>query len=385
MRVVRPAPLARAVLCAIVASCTGLPEGPGRPEAPAFDAVTLTWLSVTGWLLEAGGTSVVLDGYVGRVDRTTVNADGTSTSPARPDEALVRRVGDALLPGGGPDWVLVGHAHWDHSLDAPAWARRRGGRLVGSPTVCLQAEALGLPPERCTAVRGGEAIALGPGLRVRAIRWHHSGDSTTLAGRRLRAPLALAGVPDAARGGLRPGFLEDSPGGGVIAYLFTAETRAGPVTLLWSNTGNPQLWEVPAPADSAYFRAQGIPTDGLLWAPADVSTRASIVAAREAEGIEAVDAWLGFGDVAHVRQVAEALPPRVFVPHHWDDLWAPITDGVARPFGGGALRELLAAEGIDLVVPAQLFERLEVTAAGVRAIESGGAREALGVPAPPGS
>lgn len=369
----------------LATSCANAPASSGTgggTVAPSFDAVRLTWLSVTGWLLEAGETSVVLDGYVGRVDRTTLNEDGTSTAPARPDDALVRRVRDAILPGGGPDWVLVGHAHADHALDAPEWAREGGGRLVGSRTVCLQAEALGLPRGRCTAVRGGETIQLGPGLRVRAIRWHHSGDSTTLAGRRLRAPLALAEVPETAGGGLRPGFLEDFPGGGVIAYLFTAETAGGPVTLLWSNTGNPQLWGVPAPADSAYFAARGIATPGLVWDPPERPTPSSLVAAREAEGIEEVDVWLGFGNVEHVRQVAAELPPRAFVPHHWDDLWAPITDGVGRTFGGASLREFLAGSGIELLVPTQFFDRLEVTVDGVRAIGDGGAREALGVPEP---
>lgn len=365
----------------MAASCANPPPGTADDglTGPSFDAVYLTWLSVTGWLLEAGETSVVLDGYVGRVDRTTVNEDGTSTAPARPDDALVRRVRDAILPGGGPDHVLVGHAHWDHALDAPEWARLGAGRLVGPRTVCLQAEALGWPTRRCTVVRGGETMRLGPGLRVRAIRWHHSGDSTTLAGRRLRAPLALAEVPETTGGGLRPGFLEDFPGGAVIAYLFTAETAAGPATLLWSNTGNPQLWGAPAPADSAYFAARGIATPGLVWDLPARSTRASLAAAREAEGIEAVDVWLGLGNVEHVRQVAAELPPRAFVPHHWDDFWGPITDGVGRAFAGGSLRDFLAGDGIALVVPTRFFDRLEVTVEGVRALGDGGVRGMLGV------
>src|SRR5687767_8513497 len=109
---------------AIAASDAGLP-----------DAVSLTWLSVTNWLLEAGGTRILFDGYVTRLDRRIVNADGTSHGRATIDRTTLARIAEAVIPNRRLDWVLVGHGHWDHALDAPGWATLTNARIGGSRTV----------------------------------------------------------------------------------------------------------------------------------------------------------------------------------------------------------------------------------------------------------
>src|SRR5918992_1404701 len=231
-------------------------------------AVRLTWLSVTNWLLEAADTRLLLDGYVTRVDRRLVSADGFSTGPATIDRAALTRVVDAVIPDRGLDWILVGHGHWDHAFDTPGWASLTGARVVGARTICHQVVALGVPSSRCTPVEGSEVIDVSPSVRVRVVRWHHSGDTST-NGRRLRAPLELRAPArrDPTTGGLRPGFLEDYPnGGGSRAYLITVRTRSGPVTVFWSNTGNPGAWDVPVPVDSALLRQQGVDMSRFEWA-----------------------------------------------------------------------------------------------------------------------
>lgn len=349
--------------------------------AAAPDEVTLTWLSVTSWLLEAGDTRVLFDGYVSRVDRTTVNADGSSTSPARLDTAAVERVRDAVLPDSELDWILVGHGHWDHAFDAPAWAQATGARIAGARSVCLQSAALRVPADRCVAVEGGEVLELGPGIRGHAVRWHHSGDES-VDGRVLRAPLELreAPVPDPATGGLRPGFLEDYPnGGGARAWLITIETAASPLTIFWSNTGNPHAWEVAIAPDSALFREQGIDSRHLEWAHSDRPTRDHLQEALVRERLAAVDLWIGFGGQDHVRHVAGLLRPRVFVPHHWDDFWTPLEDGPNRAFEPAALDSIATRSGFELIVPQQFFDRIRLGHERARLEDGAALRETLGI------
>jgi L-ascorbate metabolism protein UlaG (beta-lactamase superfamily) len=344
--------------------------------------VTLTWLSVTNWLLEAGDTRILLDGYVSRIDRRTVDDEGFSTVSATLDEPFVRRVHDVILPAGGLDWILVGHAHWDHAFDTPAWARLTGARIGGARTVCHQLSAFGIAGDRCMALEGGEEFEAGPGVQVRVVRWHHSGDSAAVTGRRLRAPLELRAPPpiDERTGGLRPGFLEDYPnGGGARAYLITITTAAGPLTLLWSNTGNPQAWDAPLPADSVFMREQGVDLSNLEWASSDLPTRAHLATALKEEGLTAVDLWIGYGGEEHVQQVTSVLHPRTFVPHHWDDFWAPIIQGVDRSFPGSNLEPFLSAARIQLLAPASYFDRVILTSSGATLADGARARRALGV------
>ena len=187
-------------LLAVGQATAQAPSGGGRavsaPAAPAASIdVGLTWLSITNWLLEVGDTRVLLDGYLTRIDRRLVEADGSSHGPAVTDTAELRALLTRAVPDLRVDLILVGHGHWDHAFDVPAIARMTGARIVGASTVCHQAVALGLAAHRCTAVEGGEVVTVGD-VRVRVVRWHHSGDPGTGAGLR-HGPLAEA---DLARG-----------------------------------------------------------------------------------------------------------------------------------------------------------------------------------------
>ena len=343
-----------------------------RPVPPAGagdmpNAVRLTWLSVTNWLVEAGSTRILLDGYVTRIDRRIVQADGSSSATAAIDTVQLARIVDAVLPDRRLDRVLIGHAHWDHAFDAPGWAQRTGARIGGARTVCHQAVALGIDAGRCDALEGGEVLNVGEHVRVRVVRWHHSGDSLTEGGRRLRAPLELRGPPpvDPATGGLRPGFLEDYlNGGGSRAYLITVRTTDGPVTLFWSNTGNAQAWDAPVPADSTFFRNLGIDLSHAEWAASDTPTRAALAEALRAEGLDGVDVWIGFPGEEHVRQVVATLRPRAFMPHHWDDYWEPIRVGRTSPYPAADVNAALDALGVRALVPAT-FETFRVDTAGI--------------------
>lgn len=365
----------------LLLSCTAPDSDRRTPSASRPAEVTLTWLSVTNWLLEAGDTRILFDGYVSRVDRSTVEADGSSTLPAPLDTAAVQRVRAAVLPDRALDWVLVGHAHWDHGFDVPAWARLTGARIAGARTVCHQAAAHGVAADRCTAVEGGEVLELGPGIIARAVRWHHSGADTD-AGRILRAPLELRDPPtlDPATGGLRPGFLEDYPnGGGARAWLITVETAAGPFTLLWSNTGNPLAWDTPIAADSVLFRERGIDIRHLEWATSHIPTRDHLAEALADAGLEAVDLWIGATDSAHVRQVASLLHPRFYAPHHWDDFWLPLEESPGRVFPRETVEAVTDDAGIEVIVVERLFDRIVFSGERVRREDGDNVRETMGM------
>lgn len=347
----------------------GAAAGPFTPKAlvgqgsvPADSpAVSLTWLSVTNWLVEAGDTRILLDGYLTRIDRRLVEADGTSHGTAVTDTAELRRLLRRAVPDLRLDWILVGHGHWDHAFDVPAIAELTGARIAGPRTVCLQAEALGVDAGRCVPVEGGEVLEVDGDVRVRVVRWHHSGDPATEGGRRLSAPLELRTAPavDRRTGGLRPGFLEDYPsGGGGRAYLLTVGDVPEPTTIFWSNSGNPAAWEVALEPDTAFLRAAGVDLSNLEPAGDPRPTRDLLTTTLREEGLRGVDVWIGFPGPEHVRQVVPTLRPATFIPHHWDDFWMPMRHGVGEPFTGEAIRPYLDSVGVGLAIPRAYYQRL---------------------------
>jgi len=127
----------------------------GRPR------LRLRSLGTAGFVLEAAQRRLVLDPFVSRpgVWRTLLRR-------LRPDEGLLER----HVPHA--DDVLVGHAHYDHVLDAPALCRRTGARLLGSRAVANVGRAAGLPETQIVPLEGGERIASGA-LVVRGLRSRH--------------------------------------------------------------------------------------------------------------------------------------------------------------------------------------------------------------------
>ncbi|MFX4728923.1 MBL fold metallo-hydrolase, partial [Acinetobacter baumannii] len=90
-----------------------------------------------GFVISDGRHTVVLDPYL-----TRPGLLASLTRPLVPDTALIER----LIPEA--DDVLIGHAHYDHILDAPDLCRQTGARLIGSSTAVQVGIAAGLPPEQ---------------------------------------------------------------------------------------------------------------------------------------------------------------------------------------------------------------------------------------------
>jgi hypothetical protein len=203
---------------------------PVRASGPAY--VDLTWLSISNIYYELGAFRILTDGYITRLPQSAFFGGGgglaTTRQAFKPDVDAVRRVLGAL---GGPasvNLLLTGHSHFDHSFDTATWSQLTGARIVGSKTTCFQAMAEGIPAGRCTAVYGGESIALAEGVTLRVVRWNHSGDPATNPEQHNPVELEAAPRPDPQTGGLRGGVAEDFPnGGGNRAFLFVVDGPDG--------------------------------------------------------------------------------------------------------------------------------------------------------------
>lgn len=147
----------RAVLLALsLVACRPTPVT--QPAEPRSN-VSLTYLGVAGWQLDAGDVTVLVDPYFSRP-----KLDGPVVSDAA---AIAARAPKRA------DLIVVGHSHVDHLLDAPAVALATGAQLLGSASTARFARASGLAEDRIIPVRGGEDYQM-RGFSVRVIPSLHS-------------------------------------------------------------------------------------------------------------------------------------------------------------------------------------------------------------------
>jgi L-ascorbate metabolism protein UlaG (beta-lactamase superfamily) len=374
-------------ILAVISLCGFLSLGISAPlqaELPQPEQVFLTWMSVTNWLFEVGNIRIVMDGYISRIPQASFSGLSFATAvPSLPDEAAIRRVVEAVGNAGKIDFILTGHSHFDHSFDTATWAKLTDARIIGSRSTCLQAAAQGVPPSRCTAVEGGEVLSLGDYVTVRVVRWNHSGDVSTPAGRILYTPLELMGSPALAPEGLRPGVLQDFPnGGGARAYLFTVETTKGVVSWLYSNTGNAETFQRPAAVDETFFQTQGLPLNNLVFALRQTSSQDNLRAAMAAAKLGHVDLWIGYSDRSLAEAVCDVVRPKAHIPHHWDGLFSPFFAGLPFPYtsvaGTGELTAFFQSRGATLFPPQQYMDRFQLTTKGVIPVANDAIKAKLG-------
>jgi L-ascorbate metabolism protein UlaG (beta-lactamase superfamily) len=99
-----------------------------RVELGLPPGLEIEWLGVSGYRLTYQGVSLFVDPYVSRVPLRAL----VLRRRALPDEALISRYVGAPGEVAG---VLVGHTHFDHAVDAPAIARRFGAKAYGSASL----------------------------------------------------------------------------------------------------------------------------------------------------------------------------------------------------------------------------------------------------------
>jgi len=122
----------------------------GTLPAVAPGDVSIRYLGTAGFVISDGQRTLVLDPFVTRPGLVT-----TLARKLRPDPGAIRR----HIPRA--DDVLVGHAHYDHVLDAPDLCLQTGARLIGSRAVINVARAAGVPQAQLRETAGREDIACG--------------------------------------------------------------------------------------------------------------------------------------------------------------------------------------------------------------------------------
>jgi L-ascorbate metabolism protein UlaG (beta-lactamase superfamily) len=125
----------------------------------------VSWLGVSGYRLTYENVSLFIDPYVSRVPLRSLLMRRT----ALPDDAMLDRYVKAPGPVAG---VLVGHTHFDHAVDAPAIARRYGAKAYGSASLVHLMTLHGLR-EQAVEVIPHQPYELGPFV-VRFVPSRHS-------------------------------------------------------------------------------------------------------------------------------------------------------------------------------------------------------------------
>jgi L-ascorbate metabolism protein UlaG (beta-lactamase superfamily) len=122
----------------------------------------LQWLGTAGFRLGYQGHEILIDPYF-----TRSNLRGTLGRRAlRVDEAEVERAVPAASA------VLVGHTHFDHVLDVPVIARRRGCKVYGSSSLANLMRWYGLA-EQAIEVQVQHTYEVGP-FEIRFVPSLHS-------------------------------------------------------------------------------------------------------------------------------------------------------------------------------------------------------------------
>ena len=149
------------LLLIVLASCGGAMPAPAA--APARRPIELTYLGVAGWMISDGTTTILVDPFV---SRQPIPAD-----PATPIVSDDARVAAHAPPRA--DLIVVGHSHFDHLLDVPAFAKRTGAQVLGSESTIRYARASGVAADHLIPIRGGEDYDFGA-FSVRVIPSLHS-------------------------------------------------------------------------------------------------------------------------------------------------------------------------------------------------------------------
>ena len=140
-------------------------------ELPA--GLELEWLGVSGYRITYEGVSLFVDPYVSRVPLRALLLGRV----AMPDAAQIERY---VAAPGAVAGVLVGHTHFDHAVDAPAIARRFGAKAYGSSSLAWLMHLHGLG-HLAVEVAPHRPYELGPFV----VRFVPSRHSKLLFGRRI--------------------------------------------------------------------------------------------------------------------------------------------------------------------------------------------------------
>ncbi|WP_433347836.1 MBL fold metallo-hydrolase [Micromonospora sp. CA-111912] len=278
-RLLRDAATGAALVTVGGLAATG-PAAPARAAAPAPapaprrpGAVSFRWWGTSGWRIDIGDRTVLVDPYLSRYDTGLFTGKFNQETPLTVAEDVLGRYVDRAST------ILVTHTHWDHFNDVPRIAQRTGARVFGTLTAYHLGLAYGLPVGQLSPVKGGEVLQFGDHT-VEVVGSLHS--------RNASYSMAFPGVrvtPPA-----RPETIADLPEGDTLAY----QVRIA---------GGPAVFFMGA-SDFVERDLAGLAPDVAMVALQSSTATADYVA----------------------RLMAALDHPKVVVPVHWDNFETPLVN-----------------------------------------------------------
>ncbi len=279
--------------------------------------ITLDWLGCATFRLTLGETVVFLDAYMDRV-------------PSAP------KVGLSAKDVGRADFVLVGHAHFDHIAGTEIIAKNTGARIIGSHESCRVMREQDVPPGQLVPSQGGERHRLAPDVTVRVLPSLHSCTWTT----------GLLSATEVATGQL--GLCEDEraamaaerglgstigrrSGDGDAAANELREHLAGAVGS--GQTGGALAYLIETPQGSIFWQDTSGCWTGVLG---QLKPDIAIIAAAGRGNIDGEPIQGSLADFVAIE--AELLQPKTIVLGHHDNWMPPVT-----PAGGTDVAPIRAA------------------------------------------
>lgn len=294
-----------------------------RTGAVRDDVVILTWASVMTYAAAIQGHVVLFDAWVARGEH----------SGYVPTDA-------GELAGLKPEYVFIGHSHFDHAADAAQIVHESGATLVGTPEHCDQVRSQALSTYKDNSVSCLAAAPRGaaygtvshpkvlPGIALTTVTVVHSGaqapDPSDRGG--LHQPIAppndfsvIANHPPTPEDVAFLGAHQVDKENGDVLYQF----QIGAFTLAMHDTSGPNKEVAP----QVYDALRRLPKTDV-----------------EVASVQ------GFGQITNggrdFRLIVEALRPQELVPGHHDN-WLPglSTRGAEyRPYVVQELRRIPAAQ-----------------------------------------
>jgi len=266
--------------------------------------ITLDWLGCATFRLTLGETVVFLDAYMDRV-------------PAAPP------VGLSTAEVERADFVLVGHAHFDHIAGAEVIAKRTGAKIIGSHESCRVMREKDVPAGQLLPSQGGERHRLAADVTVRVLPSLHSCTWTTGSLSSTRDVLGDLGLCEderaamAAERGLGATIgrraLESDPLGDAMRAHLAGATGSGV-------TGGALAYLIETPQGSIFWQDTSGCWTGVLR---DINPDVAIIAAAgrgNLDGEPIQGSLAGFVGIE-----AGLLQPKTIILGHHDNWMPPMT------------------------------------------------------------
>lgn len=283
---------------------------------PGDGRIQVTFLGTTMFLIDDGETKLLVDAFLTHVplhEVVTFRRVGTDTAAV---DAVLQRIGAEQVSD-----IFIAHSHHDHAFDAGHVAQVTGATLHGTTSTLNIGRGYGLGDHHLALAEPGDVVRSGEfAIEIRESK--HSPGSIGGEGACISLPLSP------------PSHALEFKEGGCLDFVI----RHGDTTVLFKSSAN----YLPGALDD-------LDVDVLFLGVATLG--------RQSQEFR--------NELA--REVLEATQPRIVVPTHWNDFFAPLSERMHMnrrflddtPAGIAELRQRCDAIGAEFRV-LQGFGRLVV-------------------------